>query len=318
MGQTPSFYQNLVHPIKIATPFAVGEVFSYLLTDEKTVLIDCGHHEERAFEAIQKALRRQDLAIADIDEIWLTHGHPDHFGQAAHLADLSGASIYGHPKEQANFAGNDDQELFQYFFARHNIPSSLAKGMVEQLDWLQQYQLPIQPQWVEEGEQLTGGRLTVSVKETPGHAPGHIVFDTGEGLLFGGDLLLGHISTNALINFDPDTGRRNKSLLQYRDSLQWIANQDGQVLPGHGEVIDNITEVAHHHLQEHRKRYLGIQQLLEDQPLSLFAISQQLFEEAIGKGAIFLVLSEVLGYLDWGMKEGTIEIDEQKMEYQSI
>ena len=306
MDSLPSQFRDLVHPIKIATPFAVGEVFSYLITDEKNILVDCGHHAENAFSAVQKALQQQGLAIEDVDEIWLTHGHPDHFGQAARLADLSGADLYGHTKERSNFAGNDDQELFQNFFAKHQIPSALAEGMVQQLDWLQQYQLPVEPQWIKDGEHLTSGRLSVCVKSTPGHAPGHVVFDTEEGLLFGGDLLLDHISTNALINFDPDTGRRNKSLLQYRDSLQWIANQEGRVLPGHGKPIDDIAIVAHHHLQEHQKRYLGIQQLLDDQSMSLLGIAQHLFADAIEQGAIFLVLSEVLGYLDWGEQEGTI------------
>src|SRR5699024_3195615 len=120
------------------------------------------------------------------------------------------------------------------------------------------------------------------------------------------DLLLEHISTNALINFDPHTGHRNKSLLQYRKSLQWMARQQGKVLPGHGKVIHNIAKVANHHLQEQESRYRSIQKLLEPQPMSLLEISRELFADAIGEGAIFLALSEVLGYLDWGAQEHTI------------
>src|SRR5699024_3904508 len=152
----------------------------------------------------------------------------------------------------------------------------------------------------------SSGRLTVKVRLTPGHAPGHIIFDTEEGLIFGGDLLLEHISTNALINFDPYSRRRNKSLLQYRKSLRWMARQQGTVLPGHGNVIHTIAEVAKHHLQEHESRYRGIQQLLEQQPMSLLEMSRKLFADAIDEGALFLVLSEVLGYLDWGEREHTI------------
>ncbi|SHE75468.1 Glyoxylase, beta-lactamase superfamily II [Fodinibius roseus] len=304
--QLPSFARDYVYPLQISTPFAVGDVFSYLLLDEKIVLIDCGHYAGDSREQLKSHLREHGLTVNDLDEIWLTHGHPDHFGQAAWLADKSGAEVFGHPKERVNFAGNSDRELFRDFFYAHALPPSLVDQMLDQLEWLQQYQLPIEPQWVRDDEQLTSGRLSVRVRLTAGHAPGHIVFDSGEGLLFGGDLLLKQISTNALINFDPDSGERNKSLLQYRQSLKWMAKQQGMVLPGHGKGIRNIVEVTQHHLREHEQRYRGIQQLLEQHPKSLMELSRHLFADAIEQGALFLVLSEILGYLDWGEREGTI------------
>ncbi|WP_372638366.1 MBL fold metallo-hydrolase [Fodinibius sp.] len=304
--QLPSFARDYVYPLQISTPFAVGDVFSYLLMDEKNVLVDCGHYAQNSREQVKFHLRECGLTVSDLDEIWLTHGHPDHFGQAAWLADKSGAQVYGHPKERANFAGNSDRERFRDFFYAHELPQSLIDQMLDQLEWLQQYQLPIEPQWVRHGDQLTSGRFSVHVRATPGHAPGHIVFDSGEGLLFGGDLLLKHISTNALINFDPDSGKRNKSLPQYRQSLRWMAKQRGMVLPGHGEAIGNICEVARHHLHEHEQRYKSIRQLLKQCPKSLMELSGHLFADAIEQGALFLVLSEVLGYLDWGEQEGTI------------
>jgi len=298
--------KDLVHTIKIPTPFAVGDVYSYLIDDEKNVLVDCGHKAENSYELVKKQMKSVGLAIADLDEIWLTHGHPDHFGQAARLADESGAVIYGHAKERSNFADNDNRELFDEFFSMHLVPEDHRTFMIEQLDWLQQYQQAITPQWVEEGEQLSSGELLFEVKHTPGHAPGHLMFYSNDGIIFGGDNLLEHISTNALINFDPDTGRRNKSLLQYSETLKWIRTREGVVLPGHGKFIRDISKIAEHHLNEHRRRYLQIQDLLKKRPFSLYELSLRLFPDAVKEGAIFLVLSEVVGYLDWGMEEGVI------------
>ncbi|HEX6982074.1 MAG TPA: MBL fold metallo-hydrolase [Balneolaceae bacterium] len=298
---------KLIHPIRISTPFAVGDVFSYLINDQKTVLVDCGYNDEKSLSTVSNHLQEHDLCLSDIDEIWLTHGHPDHFGLAAKLADRYGAAIYGHPKERSNFAGNDDRELFRTFFKEHGIPVTFVKVMIEQLQWLQQFQQPVEPEWVEDNDELSSGELRVKVKHTPGHAPGHIVLHYDDEVIFGGDLLLEHISTNALINFDPDSGRRNQSLLQYRKSLQWIRKQQGMVLPGHGKIIKNAAVVAEHHLKEHEKRFETIQQLLRKDPLSLMEISQKIFPDAIKKGAIFLVLSEVMGYLDWGEEEGSIQ-----------
>lgn len=309
---------RFVFSIRIPTPFAVGDVFSYLIKDEKMVLIDTGHYTDDAFKCVSERLKELGLSIKDIDEIWLTHGHPDHYGQAAKLADRSGAVVYGHPLERANFLDNNEGQLFEEFFQKHHIPDDLTLQMIEQLKWLQQYQLPIEPEWVREGDELTSGTLSARVEHTPGHAPGHVAYKTNRGIIFGGDLLLGHISTNALINFDAETGGRNKSLLQYRESLKWIREQEAMVLPGHGEVIEKPRMVADHHLSEHEKRYQKIQQLLKEKPLTLMELSFHIFPDAIKKGAIFLVLSEVLGYLDWGIEEGVIEINESEMRYSPV
>lgn len=307
-----------IYPIKIPTPFAVGDVFSYLIKDDKTVLIDTGQYTDDAFECVRHHLSQQQVAIEDIDEIWLTHGHPDHYGQAPRLADRAGATVLGHPLERSNFGGNDDAELFEAFFQKHNIPKEDIQNMVNQLDWLQQFQLAIEPEWIEGGDLLSSGEFSFKVIHTPGHAPGHVSFKSDHGVIFGGDLLLGHISTNALINFDTETDQRNKSLLQYRESLKWIREQGGLVLPGHGEIIENAVSVADHHLNEHKRRYQKIQQLLGEESMTLLDLSYHIFADAIREGALFLVLSEVVGYLDWGIDEGIIEVDESTMKYRAI
>jgi glyoxylase-like metal-dependent hydrolase (beta-lactamase superfamily II) len=310
--------QYSIYPIKIPTPFAVGDVFSYLIKDEKNVLVDTGQYTDEAFECVRHHLSKQGLAIEDLDEIWLTHGHPDHYGQAARLADRADVPVLGHPLERSNFGGNGDAELFEAFFQKHGIPKDDIQNMVNQLDWLQQFQLPIEPEWIQEGVLLSSGDLSFEVVHTPGHAPGHVSYKNDSGVIFGGDLLLGHISTNALINFDAETDQRNRSLLQYRESLKWIREQGGLVLPGHGEIIEEAVSVADHHLNEHENRYKKIKQLLRKEPLTLLGVSRRIFPDAIKKGALFLVLSEVLGYLDWGIVEGVIAVDESKMEYRAI
>lgn len=314
MKDAESYLGEIVFPIKIPTPFAVGPVYSYLLKDEKIVLVDCGQFEEPAHDKVKRALQEQGLYLKDLDEIWLTHGHPDHFGQAASFAEKSAATVYAHPKGRSNFAGNNDRELFADFFNRHSIPNDAIQRMVEQLDWLQQFQLPITPQWISDGDTLSSGRMQFTVKHTPGHAAGHLVFVEENGLIFGGDLLLEHITTNALINFDPDTEQRNKSLLQYRNSLEWLKSPNGYLLPGHGKFIYDIGQVIEHHLAEHESRYEELKQIIAKHPRSLLQLSLRMFPEAMKRGDAFLVFSEVMGYLDWGMQAD--EIAEERSEFQ--
>ncbi len=299
-----------VYPISIPTPFAVGEVYSYLINDEKKVLVDCGHMSDESWALLIRRLREQNIEIEDIDEIWLTHGHPDHFGQAARVAEQSGAVVRGHPKERSNFACNDDRELFRAFFERYGIPSGQIGHMVEQLDWLQQYQEPVEPEWITEQSELSTGRLAFRVRHTPGHAPGHVCYYSDNGIVFGGDVLLKDTSTNALINFDPDTGKRNRSLLQYRQTLSWMKELEGLVLPGHGEFIHSPAGVAGHHLDNQEVRYRRILKLLGQKARSLPELALRLFPDAVRGGDIFLVLSEVMGYLDWGMEEEKVQMED--------
>jgi hypothetical protein len=79
------------------------------------------------------------------------------------------------------------------------------------------------------------------------------------------------------------------------------------VLPGHGKIIKNTAAVADHHLKEHEKRFKKIKTLLKAKPLSLIEISQKMFADAVKKETVFLVFSEVMGYLDWGEQEGSIK-----------
>ncbi|MDX1672632.1 MAG: MBL fold metallo-hydrolase [Balneolaceae bacterium] len=315
-----SYLEDLVVPIRIPTPFAVGDVFCYLIKDEKIVLVDTGPKQEEAREILEITFREHGIRLKDIEEIWLTHGHPDHFGLAAQLAEVSGAGLYGHRKERSNFSGDHDREHFKNFFEKHLVPQDHIEQMIKQLDWLAQYQDPVEPTWIKDGDKLETGQLSFAVKHAPGHAAGHLVFREDSGLIIGGDVLLEHISTNALINFDPDTGERNRSLLQYRESLRWMKQQTGLVLPGHGKQIRDISQKAGHHLMEQEERYGRIREMLDEQPRSLLRLSLEAFPFAIMKGDLFLVISEVLGYLDWGREDGVIEAFEidGKLKYRTV
>jgi len=309
---------DCIHPIRIPTPFLVGDVFSYLIKDEKIILVDCGHYSKETEKKLRNEFETQNLSLSDIDEIWLTHGHPDHFGLAKKLRELSGATIFGHPKEKNNFGNNEDAALFEEFFKKHGIPAEFNSLMQEQLQWLQKWQLWMTPDvWLDESTELSSGSMSFNVKHLPGHAPGHVAFYSND-LTFGGDVLIDHISTNAVINFDTETRRRNKSLLQQRASLQWMARQTNNVLPGHGIIITDPETVAMKHLNEQEQRYEEVINFMENakEPLTLYQITKALMPQINQPEQVYLTLSEVMGYLDWAAEQGEIAIDEPNNTYQ--
>ena len=118
-------------------------------------------------EVIRQAIEQTG---ARIDKILLTHGHIDHAGGAAELAEDLGVPIIG----------------------PHRDDDWLLKGLPEQGA---QYGLPgaraVEPdRWLDEGDTVEVGEVAFEVLHCPGHTPGHVVFinrDIGFGIL--GDVL---------------------------------------------------------------------------------------------------------------------------------
>jgi len=298
-----------IHRIRIPTPFLVGDVYCYLIIDEKIVMVDCGHLSDDTFDILGQQFKQHGLTLPDLDEIWITHGHPDHFGLASKLRDLSGALVFGHFKERNNLGNNRDAILFEYFFKEYGIPKELNEMMQQQLGWLQKWQHWLEPDgWVDENSTLSTGSKSFNVKHVPGHAPGHVAYFNNE-VIFGGDVLISHISTNAVINFDPSTRQRNHSLLQQRASLEWMAKQTTHVLPGHGKIITNPEVLAAKHLYEQKLRYRKLMAVMQQskEPMSLYKITKAVMPQVNQPEQTFLALSEVVGYLDWAIENNDIK-----------
>jgi glyoxylase-like metal-dependent hydrolase (beta-lactamase superfamily II) len=109
----------------------------------------------------------KDVAVT---QILLTHGHLDHVGAAAELAAHYGVPIIGPQKA-------DD-------FWLQGLP---AQSKMFGLDEC----LPLTPdRWLEEGERVTVGNISLQVLHCPGHTPGHVVFfDDKARLLVSGDVI---------------------------------------------------------------------------------------------------------------------------------
>ena len=168
-------------------------------------------------------------ALSELHSIVITHWHGDHTGNAAELAQRSGAQIVAHRDE------------VPYLERTKPLPrGSPAKRL---LNWLGDRTLlrrsPCKVDCqVQDGDLIEAlGRMQVI--HTPGHTPGSIcLYHPERRILFCGD---------ALFNMHPITGRPGLGLhmrlvtldnAQARDSVARLSALPIQVLCcGHGEVI---------------------------------------------------------------------------------
>jgi glyoxylase-like metal-dependent hydrolase (beta-lactamase superfamily II) len=86
-----------IHQIKLPLPgmaSLLGYVNAYLVRGEKGHLMaDTGLNTAGAYGALQKQMTEAGAAIKDIAQIVITHIHPDHYGLAGGIKQLSAAKL---------------------------------------------------------------------------------------------------------------------------------------------------------------------------------------------------------------------------------
>jgi glyoxylase-like metal-dependent hydrolase (beta-lactamase superfamily II) len=141
--------------------------------------------------------------------------------------------------------------------------------------------------------------IGLQVIETPGHAPDHIVFlDQKRRWLFGGDHLIRHISSNALVGPDKN-GKRIFSLVQYERSLAKCLSLDMEtVFPGHGDIIQNPKELITKRLKKSPEKAERIRESIRSGITIPSSIAQSFYKEKY-QSQFSLVMSEIIGHLDF-------------------
>ena len=94
-----------LHRLELPTPFPVGPVNAYLLRGDPLTLVDTGPKTVEAQTALERGVAAAGARLKDIRRILLTHGHTDHAGNAAWVAQRSGAPVHVHEGDRAKVSG---------------------------------------------------------------------------------------------------------------------------------------------------------------------------------------------------------------------
>jgi glyoxylase-like metal-dependent hydrolase (beta-lactamase superfamily II) len=154
-----------------------------------------------------------------IEKIIVTHGHIDHCGSAGILAEQLGVPIEGPHRDDKFWIDRLAEDG-----ARYGVPGR-----------------PFEPdRWLEDGDTVQVGELTLAVRHCPGHTPGHVVLHHAPSkLAIVGDVL-----------FPGSIGRTDFPRGNHQDLLDsivqrlWPMGGDTAFICGHGPMSTFAHERA--------------------------------------------------------------------------
>ncbi|WP_396652954.1 MBL fold metallo-hydrolase [Metabacillus arenae] len=82
-----------IYPLTLPTPFPVGDVRLYLIAGDSLTLVDAGPKTDAAYHAFLEQLKDTPYEAHDIEQIIITHHHPDHVGMLDSGCNCIGTSL---------------------------------------------------------------------------------------------------------------------------------------------------------------------------------------------------------------------------------
>jgi glyoxylase-like metal-dependent hydrolase (beta-lactamase superfamily II) len=254
-------------------------VNTYLIEDgDGFLMIDSGWNTDASFTNLHNALIKSGHNFQHIKQILITHIHPDHYGMAGRIRELSGATIAMHQMEKDMIIPryvNMSELLNQTdrMMLNNGVPEPEMVEMRSASMDIFSYITPAQPDRIlHSGDVVTAGDFKFYVLWTPGHSSGHVcLLEPKKKLLISGDHILPQITPNIGINpqsIDNPLGR-------YMQNLEEIQKIDiNLVLPGHDEPFHHLGMRISQILEHHHDRNREILDLIVSSPHTPYNIAR--------------------------------------------
>jgi glyoxylase-like metal-dependent hydrolase (beta-lactamase superfamily II) len=214
-----------------------------------------------------------DALDAPVEQIVVTHMHPDHVGGARDVHELTGAPVLQGRDDYAQCVaawGRRDPAGFVAYWSEHGMPRPTLDGIAHESERLRAAVHWFEgPELVDAGGEVDGWRIEV----LRGHADGHIVL-LRDGVMIAGDTILSGITP--AIGLYPNS--RPDPLGDYLESLSRIEELGLRVAhTGHRAPVEDPAARAREIRRHHNERLERTHAALDGKPLSGYEVSLELF-----------------------------------------
>lgn len=300
-----------IYKIMIPTPYKIGDVNAFLVKGEALSLFDVGPKTTEAYDAIEWGIHAAGFNMSDVEQVILTHHHPDHAGWVDAFPQ---AQILGHEYVDHWMRKTDEFLSYRNEFYRQNlrlqaVPEKYIEQIIKVRGEMELFGTTPLTKFIQDGDEIPG-HPGLKAYYTPGHAQSHFIFvEEGTNEAIGGDLLLEKVASNPLVEPPVDLSYdRPKSLLQYQDSLKLLRNLNvSKLYTGHGNELTQVNELIESRLQKDAHRAAQVFNILT-QPKTVLEVTKELYA-GIYKKQLALTLSKTLGTLDCLESDGEVSVE---------
>ena len=262
-----------VEQITIPLPFRLDHVNCFLAQGENGwTIIDAGLKTTTTARIWQPI-----LATHDVENIIITHHHPDHFGYAGTLQQLTNAQVSMteiEAQQGLSVWKREMTETFKALFDTFGFPANnfSPELLPEEEDIVQPY--PTIQRYLQEGQVIPFGKYEYEVILTPGHADGLItLYNKEQSILFSTDHILPKITPNISYWLQGDLD----PLGAFLTSLEKIHLLDVDlIIPSHGQPFRGGNKRIEQLVAHHQERLEKVYELIKE-PTSIFQVNSHLF-----------------------------------------
>ncbi len=301
--------------LRFPLPFELNHI-NLWLTEGKNgwSIIDTGFNSEPSVAYWEKIFD-ENLGGKTVENIFITHFHPDHFGLAGYLAGKTGVI----PKMTAGEhdimrsitdAPEELESVYRPFYAEAGVPpETIEELLLRRFNYRKIVSKPpAKIDIVKIGDTVTLGDRAWKIIGGYGHCPEHACLYNAEDKLFiAGDIVLPDISPN--ISFFPGSSADPvDDYLKSLENIRAVIPDDVTVFPSHGVPFKGLHRRIGELEQHHQRRFTRLREVMSAGPMSGFEIMKGLFaHRALKTGDLFFALGETLAHIMYDMKRNRIQ-----------
>ncbi len=306
-----------IYCVYLPLPFALRIANCYLLRgSEGWTVVDTGIHTPDGKAAWHEIFTVLEIRPQDVEQIVITHAHPDHYGLAGWLQNLCAENGNLPPvrlsSREAKFVrdvwqSGDRTGITSNYLISCGMPDEqvapVKKGVNSTLRMTLPH--PTLTEYIEPGEILPMGERRFRVIHAPGHNDGHLLFyDPEDKLMLCGDHVLVKITPN--IGLWPATDPA--PLERFMVSMRELQALDVRLaLPGHRALITDWRGRLGELLAHHEERLEHTLDAMAGGAETVYEISLEIFESgAFSPHEWRFAVAETLAHLEYLRLQGSI------------
>jgi glyoxylase-like metal-dependent hydrolase (beta-lactamase superfamily II) len=313
---------------RISLPMSAGShsdsrtVNSFLLPGRPLTLVDAGMPSPESLRALEAGLAERGARLAEVEQLVVTHTHPDHYGGAAAIARAAGAAgrrvrVLAHPRAAAILSDlprwwQQAREHSRDVLRRAGAPARLLDGAgaprpAERPPYLDAATTVAVDELLADGDVVETGAARWRVHYTPGHASTQIcLHEPATQELLSSDHLLRDVTANMVLEPPWPGEPAAHPILDYLASLRRLqALPVARVWPGHGAAFEDAQATIRARIERCLERLEQAAALVSGARKTAWEVAEAIYAGTPAAGSP-RGLFQVVAYLDALIAQGRV------------